>query len=711
MADREENLPLDTRLLSDAIIELNISRHNVAIYPKNHPIVEKSLNRAFDFLQKLFELRKEITLAVAKDTLIIDACSLDKQNPVYREFALHLNGIHIAYVKFLSGLTKDELYLFHSFILKNIRGVSPEDVQNSFEEHKLIHIRAGFIDYSAFHLAEGKTEQDTKGVPIWELYILGLLEGRLLPDDAIDAIQKIPPEMLAMLMNRTDMDNVKAEAYDKVITSYVRTTSERALTARELKKLLDFINELKPELKKQFLSSAVNTVSQNLDSIRDVLGDMPGDDIIDLLSVINRQMVVVPEALKNILDKFSKFQHEKLEAPRYGGGLIEDDILLSPEITGLLEDANFKAFVSDSYQQEIQRLLKFDAKRVNTEWIKEFENEWTDEHIEKIFHQIIMELFSSDHGEIDSDKECEYFIRILKDEIEHFINTGQYKQVLDTFRVFQSSAAADRFPDLTGNALAYYHSGQFISLLVNSLRTIGRESRENALLLCAYYDEEIIPPLMDALTDEESQSVRRFILGLITHFGEKAVPEASKRLDDSRWFVKRNMLFILSGSSNEEVLKKVRGYCNHENPKVSFEAVKCLLKGRDSYGVRSLRDFFGSKSIDTVKKAVALSGAFRVSEVVPDLIQMLQKRALTGADFEEKIPVVQALGQIGDPRALDVLGGILSAKTFMFKTSLEKLKEEAKSTLKNYPYENARELMEKNGIRRENYEMGQLAAK
>lgn len=72
MIKKKENLPLDTRLLSDAIIELNISRHNVAIYPRSHPIVEKSLNLAFGYLQKLFELRKEITLAVANDMLIID---------------------------------------------------------------------------------------------------------------------------------------------------------------------------------------------------------------------------------------------------------------------------------------------------------------------------------------------------------------------------------------------------------------------------------------------------------------------------------------------------------------------------------------------------------------------------------------------------------------------------------------------------------------
>jgi len=62
MIETKDSLPLDTRLLSEAIIELNISRHNVSIYPRNHPLVEKTLNKVFDFLQKLFELRKEITL-------------------------------------------------------------------------------------------------------------------------------------------------------------------------------------------------------------------------------------------------------------------------------------------------------------------------------------------------------------------------------------------------------------------------------------------------------------------------------------------------------------------------------------------------------------------------------------------------------------------------------------------------------------------------
>ena len=52
--------------------------------------------------------------------------------------------------------------------------------------------------------------------------------------------------------------------------------------------------------------------------------------------------------------------------------------------------------------------------------------------------------------------------------------------------------------------------------------------------------------------------------------------------------------------------------------------------------------------------------------------------------FEEKIPVVRALGQIGDNGVLDVLKNIQSSRSLLFKGALEKLKLEIGKSLKNY---------------------------
>ncbi|MEK6693125.1 MAG: HEAT repeat domain-containing protein [Nitrospirota bacterium] len=698
MPEERDKIPLDAQILSDAIIELNISRRNVTVYPRGHPSVETSLNHAFDHLQKLFELRPEITLAIAKDTLIIDDYFLDRKNPVYREFALHLSRMNIAFVTFISGLTKDELYEFHRLLSEGARDMPSEDLKEALKGPGLIHIKAGFIDYDAFSFHEGKKEEETREGHLWERYVYGLLEGTLQTGDIPDLVQEIPPEILAGLMNRTVTNDLKEESYDRVITSYMKKSSERTFSSKDLKRLMDFIDGLKPELKKQFLSSAFKNISKDMEAAEKSLKDVEVDKIIELLSTINEQKVAIPDALKNLLDKFSKLNPDGTLSLISGGSIIVDDIFLSPDVMGLLIEGDFEKFVTDKYQKEIRKVSEFDTSEIIVEELKELKKACSDEHVERDFNQIILELISSD---VISEEEYSQFITTLKEQAVNFISTGQYGIVLRTLRVMESNIEAKRFPDTTSGVYQYFDSPEFVSQFIDSLRITGRQVREEAFLLCDYYGDGIIPPLMDALIEEDSQMVRRFFIALITKFGGRAVPETIKRLGDSRWFVKRNMLFILRECGGEDVLPLVRTYRYHKNPKVVFEAIKCLLKFGDSSGIVALRKHLTSEDSDVVEQAIALSGSHRVKETVPELIRMLRKKSISGADFHEKIPVVKALGQIGDPGALTALRDILSTKSLFYKGAVDKLKEEIYMTLKNYPYEDVKDLIEE-GIKSRN---------
>ncbi|MEW6570946.1 MAG: hypothetical protein AB1390_07205 [Nitrospirota bacterium] len=681
MPESSEKIPLDARLLSDAIIELNISRRNVAIYPKDHPSVEKSLGRAFEFLQKLFELRAEITLAVAKDTLIIDDYYLDRKNPVYKEFALHLSKLNIAYVTFICGLTKDELYEFHKLISEKATE-SPQAFQEKFEKRNMIHIRAGFIDYGAFHFEEGKKEGEVPAASLWERYVYGLLEGTLQSDEVSDEIRMIPPEVLAKFLNKTSADSLKEESYDKVITTYIRRSSETTFSGPDLKRLMEFINGLRPELKKQFLSSAVKTISTDLDQAFKVLKEISVDDVIDLLSTINEQKLVIPEALKNLLDKLSKLPQRDSETLIYGSSLVVDDIFLSPDIVSLFNAANFKSFITDEYQKEIQKILSFDPSKIVRSKSDEIVKEYDDVYIDKNFNQIILEVLSS---AIVSDEEYSLFINMSKEQAEQFVWTGQFGQVYQLLQVLINNLAGNIFAPLTSEALDYYHSSEFLKRLVDAFRIVGRAKREEAWILCNYYGERIIPFLMDALSVEDSQTVRKFLLGLLRQMGDRVIPEAIRRLGDSRWFIKRNMIYILSGCSREVVLPHIRPYCRHENRKVSFEAIKCLLNAGDVYGIEALKEYLRSNSREEVEMAISLAGSFRIRDSVADLVKMLGKRGISGADLYDKIPVVKALGEIGDTCALEALKELLSEKSFVFKGAADRLKEEVYRSLKNYP--------------------------
>jgi len=70
--EKEDKLPLDATLLSDAVIELNISRRSVGRYPPEHPIVRTSIEKALTHLQNLFAIRASITLGIGQDMLVVD---------------------------------------------------------------------------------------------------------------------------------------------------------------------------------------------------------------------------------------------------------------------------------------------------------------------------------------------------------------------------------------------------------------------------------------------------------------------------------------------------------------------------------------------------------------------------------------------------------------------------------------------------------------
>ena len=146
---------------------------------------------------------------------------------------------------------------------------------------------------------------------------------------------------------------------------------------------------------------------------------------------------------------------------------------------------------------------------------------------------------------------------------------------------------------------------------------------------------------------------------------------------------KKKHAVILSECESTEALPHVRPYSMHENPKVRFQAIKYLIKAERSYAVEILGSLLHSGTRDSAEMALSITWAFNIRELVPDLITLLKTMARRGSDFDHKIPIVRALGHLGDPRALPTLKTILAAKSLLFKRALNRLQEEIKSTLEN----------------------------
>lgn len=698
MTETIGNIPPDTRLIEEVIIELNISRRNIKAYPRDHPAVEKSLRRVYDAFQRLFEFRPSNTLVVGKDALITDNYTLDKKNTVYRQLAQHLRGLGITYITFYQGLTMDDLYKFDRFISVQERDLSHKDIRQTLSDYDLSHIEVGFIDYETFSFEEGKTVQEIPQEDLWEHYISAILAGKMQIEEIAEEIGKIPLETFAQLLGKTSESRIDKELTKKIITFYIKKLFQRPFPNEEIKKLLASMDKLPQHLKEQFSHAVVDTLSKDISVTAGLLQNISADVITELFEAVRSQKADIPEILRNLLDKFLRVDQKPLEYTTIGGDVLIDDISLPSDMMdkfpkidlGEAIADSFKTSVSDEYETEIKKILELNASEVAIT-LHDLKKEIDDDFIQRNFNLIILELMSSG---LVSEKEYLQFIENLKEQALQFVLTGQYGQVLQIIKLLRLNIEQNRFPGVTSEALRYYYGQDFLSAFVDSLKIMGKQSRDEAWQLCENYGEIIIPFLMDMLTNEDSPTFRSLLLGLIKQFGDSIIPEALKRLEDTRWFVKRNMIYLLNGCKNEEIIPFVRKYCRHENQKVSFEAIKCILSMEDHYGIDVIKEYLSSGSKEQIEQAIALSGAFRVKEAVPDLIKMLAEKGTNKANLPQKISVIQALGNIGDLRSLDAFREIIFRRSLFFRGIIEKLKEEIYKTFKNYAYKDVEDIIQ-----------------
>ena len=696
-----KTIPPDAGLIGGLVTEIKVCSRTVGAYPKDHPAVQNTLNRIYTILQNIFHLRPGITLAVGKDTFVIDTHMLDKKNHLLRQLAAHLRGLGVAYIHFSPGLTLDELYNFHHFISIQRKDLSDEEIRETLCNFNLSHIDIGFLDYEAFSFEEGKTAVEIPQEDLWETYILGIINGTLRIEELFEEIGDVPLDTFAHLLGILEKRGIDSTSSQKFVSLYVRKFLQQPFSNKEIKKLLAFIKELPSNLQEQFLSAVITTLSKDILITSRVFKNISTELIMELFDAMQSETIDIPENLKNILDVVLNFKPEVIDEHTIGENLLVDDIYLPSDMADVLSKGDMKKALSDSietsvrdeYQREIKQILESNKSEMVSIGLPDLKREIDDDFIEKTFNNIILEIMSSD---LISQTEYLQFIENLKEQTTQFIVTGQYKQVLQIKKLLQLNLEKNKFAEITSETLKYYSSKEFFKAFIDSLRIMGRQSRDEAWELCEDYGEMITPFLMNALINEETQSFRSILLSLIRQFGDVIVPEALRLLNDSRWFVKRNILYLLNGCKNENISPSVRPYCRHENPKVSFEAIKCLLCLDDDYGLERIREYLHTGTNAEIEQAISILSAYRVKEAVPDLVQMLREKSKNKSDISQKIAIIQALGNTGDLRSLDAFREILARKTFfLFKDGLENLKVEIYRMLKNYPYQDIEDIVQK----------------
>jgi hypothetical protein len=704
---KKEKLPLDAKLLSDAVIELNISRRSVGLYPREHPIARESIEKAFALLEKLFDLRSSITIGIAKDTLVVDEYTLDRKNPVFKEYAASVHGKGIAAITFYSGLDKDELFGFDELMTAK-DGPTGKDLAERTQKNGIKHIVMTPLDISKFGFVEGELRQDGDDTKIWEEYIYGLLEGKLADSDAEGVLLNVAPEDIADLINKEMSIDTPEVTYDRVITSYLRKKEDSGINSELFTRFISMVQNLSPEMKQQFLKRAFSGPSMDAGEAGRLFSQLSQDDIEKIMAAFSENPSLIPESMRNLMDKLSTATKGAgffdLVVNRKG---LVDDVEIDERIMGLFSLDHFKSFVTDEYQAELERMLRgFDGRK--SPLLEQVTSECRDEIIDKAASEVMLELL-----EVDSTGRDEYLTLLtrLSEMTGDFLQTGRFDEVLDIYNTLYSHALAGKYRTEAAGMLEFsFYAGDAIARMIDAFKLWGRLEREGVVRLAGVLKRYLADPLLDALAEEKDASTRKFYLSVLSGFRSDILPEAVRRLGDERWYVVRNMIYLVRESGGVKYVNEIKPLAKHVDRRISVEAVKTLLHFNVPGAFAYLRLYLHSTDRGLRDQVVKLAGLYKVKEAVPYLIEILDKQDLFRTEWFHKTSVVKALGDIGDPRALDSLTKLYQSRAVVYRSSMEALKVEIFRTLSNYPHALVRPLLEK-GLGSKNKEIRAISEK
>lgn len=675
-----EKLPLDARLLSNAIIELNIARHILSLYSREHQLVQLSLDKSFAILSDLFELRPEITLAVAKDTLIVDGHHLDPKNPVFREFALALSRLSVATLSFVKGLAREEVYDFFRFLSRDAEGVRSETLPQVLAEYRLRHIRIEPLDYSAFAFAENSANRQGSDEYLLERYIKALLEGELPAGGVQAVVENVEPGTLALLMNQAGGEIAREASYETVVSSYLRSGAGKPVSGGDLQRLLTFIAGLRPELKQQFVASSVKAMSRDPAALSQALAGVSVDSIIEFFTEIDQSRAALPAELGTLIAQFSR---TGLELP--GGGLNLDDVLLSPEIAGLFNQDASHQHGPESYQAEVGRTVAAKAKArargpAASPDGAAFAHELDEGYVRYCHANALLALLDSSLPALVAPEDEDAYVATFTALARLSVDAGQYAQLLELMTRVDDLESRGRHPEAMRAVGEQCRDAAFIAGVAASFRRHGRADRAGAGMLCSYYGGAIVPPLFDLLALEERSHVRKMLLQLLIDLPEHTAREAPQRLLDKRWHVRRNTLYLIAESGARLNPALLRSLGDDADARVRLECARCLILSGDPAGVAVLRALLHEGAFGVAAAAIAAAGALGVSQLVPDLAALSSKPA-GGDGLELRLRAVRALGQLGGDRAADALRALLGVRVSIFPGETRRFRAEVRRML------------------------------
>lgn len=706
--------------------DLNIARRNWNAYPSGHPLVESSIQKLLLSFQTLCNEYGGVQLGFTRDGLLLGDEYVEKNNQICRNVAAAFfeRGVG-SLVLFSSPSHAELLALLKLLALKREEVFAQGGIEKLWQDAGITSLEVRAIRYDRFSGTEEERltdEQSEDSGSLWEQFVLLLTKGEV-GLAGTDAHGDIRPEVLAASLNAYFAQRMgvgsglssttlrsAAAIIQQVISfssaaesdgpgsgsglgegdrgSYEKSDSETADwselndQAPPVKAdLLAFIAALDPFLRRQILNGFCETGVADESAAAELFRYL-GSAVLQETYATAEEYAAAPQLLQEILRKLLP----QLE-DTYHTNVQDDEI--RDKMQTLLQEHQREAYMPDEYMQGLLDTLRADSlNQLDAQEVSGLLVTLAPHYIDSRGSEIILQLVIAD----PTGEAAQELIRNLSDLCGHFLELGDYGQVLKIL----SQAADPRLPQpLRISMRDAFCRREFLDEILSGLTIWGKTKYDQVALLIQVLGRAFIDPLLDRMAEEETMSLRRFMMDRVQSFGEIARPYLHARLSDSRWYVLRNIIIMLRTLGPTRESEQLRPLLKHTNQKVRVEVLKTLVQAADPVALRQLLRDLDSSDRETQLIAISLADRNSSLEMARKLLLLVTGGGYTAVECELKAAAVQALGEIGRPEMLPELVKVLASRSLLAFKALNRLKMDIIRSLERYPSKAVLPLLER----------------
>jgi HEAT repeat protein len=381
----------------------------------------------------------------------------------------------------------------------------------------------------------------------------------------------------------------------------------------------------------------------SLDFEKDVLDD----DIVTLMWEKDFRHIsyVVDDTI--LLDDHGYEEEATREALESGGG--EEDIMKAYE----------EAFgVERPTSINIVPLTNDDLKSI----IEEIENEPTDKTM--ILTRTLFEMLYISESKTDFSDVAE----LMKKTIQYAVEHANLETPVYTVRQIRKLLESGEFSGETAQIL------RGVDLFLNSsalIRAFGEVMDSGAEFETSLIEDfsgilskKAIPHLIAILGELKNMASRKTVISILTELGREAPGMIARGLADKRWYVVRNIIYILRQIGDRSVLEYLTRSVRHSDIRVRKEAIRALGEMGSGEVINILRDCIHDPDESIRISAVRAIGQIGTALSRKIILEEIQSKPFREKGFTEKKEYFEALSRWPDETTVELLVEILRKSPF-----------------------------------------------